>query len=92
MKVCLNGILDTLSGVAWPSSARAVRCSVKSENEQDLRLQLLSVFLEAEHNGETARVSVRKVQATVGPYDPNPLGYTRDAMVGTTGRNSERRS
>ncbi len=36
MKVYLNGILDALRGGAWPPSARAVRCSVKSENEQDL--------------------------------------------------------
>ena len=37
MKVLLNGVLDTQRGGAWSSSARAVRCSVKSENERDLR-------------------------------------------------------
>ncbi len=61
MKVSLNGLLDTLRGVAWPPSVRAARCSVKSENEQDLRFQLLSIFLEVEHTERTARVSVRKV-------------------------------
>ncbi len=34
----------------------------------------------------------RKVQATVGLYGPNVLGYTRDAMIETMGYNSERRS
>ncbi len=45
MKVNLNGLLDTLRGGAWPPSARAVKCSVKSDNERDLRLSLLSFFL-----------------------------------------------
>ena len=92
MKVDLNGLLDALRCGAWPPSVRAVRCSVKSENEQDLRLQLPAIFLEIAHTEETARVSVRKVQATVGLYAQNPLGYTRQAMVSTTGCNSERRS
>ncbi len=34
----------------------------------------------------------RKVQATVGLYAPNLLGYTRATMVGTMGYDSERRS
>ncbi len=34
----------------------------------------------------------RKVQATVGLYAPNLLGYTRATMVRTMGCNSERRS
>ena len=34
---------------------------------------------------ETAFVRRRKVQATVGLYAPNPLGYTRATMVGTMG-------
>ncbi len=32
------------------------------------------------------------MQATVGLYAPNPLGYTRATMVGTMGYDSERRS
>ena len=35
---------------------------------------------------------MRKVRATVGQYALNPPGYTRAAMVGTTGRNPERGS
>ncbi len=35
MKVSLKGLPDALRRGAWPSSARAVRCPVKSGNEQD---------------------------------------------------------
>ena len=45
-----------------------------------------------EQNMETAFERKRKVRATVGQYDPNPLGYTRIAMVKPMGSNSERRS
>ena len=92
MKVSLNGSLDTLRDGAWPPSARAVRCSVKSDNERDLRLQLLLTFFEVRHTEGTAVERLRKVQATVGLYASNPLGYTRLTMVETTGCNSERRS
>ncbi len=42
MKVSLKGLPDEPRGGAWPSSARAVRCPVKSGNERDLYLQLLT--------------------------------------------------
>ena len=45
-----------------------------------------------EHILETAFVRKRKVQATVGLYALNLLGYTRATMVETKGYNSERRS
>ncbi len=45
MKVSLKGLLDEPRGNAWPSSARAVRCPVKSGNERDLYLQLLTTNL-----------------------------------------------
>ncbi len=45
-----------------------------------------------EHIMGTAFVRRRKVQATVGLYAPNFLGYTRATMVRTMGCNSERRS
>ncbi len=91
MKVSLKGLPDALRGSASPSSARAVRCPVKSGNERDLYSQLLTAF-RTEHVVETARENGRKVQATIGLYAPNPLGYTRATMVGTMGCNSERRS
>ncbi len=45
-----------------------------------------------EHIVRTALETRRKVQATIGLYAPNPLGYTRATMVGTMGYDSERRS
>ncbi len=92
MKVRLKTLLDEPRGTAWPSSARAVRCPVKSGNERDLRLQLLTTACWIEHIVRTALEAGRKVQATVGLYAPNPLGYTRATMVRTLGCNSERRS
>ena len=41
---------------------------------------------------ETALVTRRKVRATLGEYVPNPLGYTRAAMVCSMRCDSERRS
>ncbi len=91
MKVSLKGLPNKPRGGAWPSSARAVRCPVKSGNERDLCLQLLTAF-GTEHIVRTALETRRKVQATVGLYAPNPLGYTRATMVRTMGCDSERRS
>ncbi len=91
MKVRLKTLPDEPRGSAWPPSARAVKCPVKSGNEQDLYLQLLTTF-GIEHFVGTAFVRRRKVQTTVGLYAPNLLGYTRATMVGTMGCNSERRS
>ena len=45
-----------------------------------------------EHTIKTAFVRRRKVQATIGLYASNLLGYTRATMVETVGYNSERRS
>ncbi len=42
-----------------------------------------------EHIVGTAWETGRKVQATVGLYAPNLLGYTRATMVGTMGCNPE---
>jgi hypothetical protein len=42
MKVRLKVLPDEPRGGAWPSSVRAVRCSVKSDNEQDPRSHLPS--------------------------------------------------
>ncbi len=39
---------------------------------------------------ETALVRGRKVQATVGLYAPNLLGYTRATVVKTMGCDTER--
>ncbi len=92
MKVSLKGLPDEPRGSAWPPSARAERCPVKSGNERDLYLQLLATHLRIEHIVGTALETRRKVQATVGLYAPNLLGYTRATMVETMGHDSERRS
>ncbi len=91
MKVMLKTLPDEPRGGAWPSSARAVKCPVKSGNERDLYPQLLTNFV-IEHIVGTALETGRKVQATVGLYAPNPLGYTRATMVGTMGYDPERGS
>ncbi len=93
MKVSLKSLPNALSGGAWPSSARAVKCPVKSGNERDPRPYLLLIFCGGLGTiRRLPRATRRKVWATVGPYAPNPLGYTRDSMVGTKGCDSERRS
>ncbi len=91
MKVMLKTLPDEPRGGAWPSSARAVKCPVKSGNERDLYPQLLTNFV-IEHIVGTALGTGRKVQATVGLFAPNPLGYTRATMVGTMGYDPERGS
>ena len=53
MKVRLRVLPDTLRSAAWPSSVRAVRCPVKSGNEQDPHHMLLRVS--ALHSYGTAR-------------------------------------
>ncbi len=92
MKVSLKGLLDEPRGGAWPSSARAVRCPVKSGNERTCIYNCQQHYQWTGHIVETAFEKRRKVQATVGLYAPNPLGYTRATMVGTMGCNSEKRS
>ena len=53
MIVSLKGLLDEPRGSAWPSSARAVRCPVKSGNERDLYLQLPAAdYLDWAHCGD----------------------------------------
>ena len=89
MKVRLKVLPDTLRDGAWPPAARAVRCRVKSRNERDLYLQLLTDSV-TEHIVRTAFVRRRKVQATVSPYASNLLGYTRATKVETMGCNTER--
>ncbi len=92
MKVSLKGLPDKPRGSAWPSSAHAVRCPVKSGNERDLYSHLLTTSNRIEHIVRTAFERRRKVQATIGLYAPNLLGYTRATMVRTMGRDSERKS
>ena len=66
------------------SSARVVRCWVKSRNERNPYCQLL-------RKRTLARLPLtkrRKVGMTSNHHAPYDLGYTRATMVGTTSRKS----
>ena len=69
------------TGAAWLSSARVVRCRVKSHNERNPCLQLPAVRL-----GTLERLpasSRRKVGMTSSPHGLYVQGYTRATMDGT---------
>ena len=71
------------TGAAWLSSARVVRCWVKSRNERNPRLQLPAV-----RPGTLKKLPVtsrRKVGMTSSPHGPYGLGYTRATMAVTVG-------
>ena len=91
MKLRLKTLANKPRGVAWPASARAVRCQVKSCNERDLRLLLLRSEQSGRHTVGTACVSRRKEEATLGLYGPNLLGHTWHTKVGTMRSDAERR-
>ena len=62
-------------GVAWPASARAVRCQVKSCNERDPCPQLRASERSGVHSVETARVKWedgRGDARSVWPESPGP--------------------
>ncbi len=92
MKVRLKTLLNKPRGGAWPSSARAVRCPVSQATSETCTYNCQQLNFRTGHIVRTALETRRKVQATIGLYAPNPLGYTRATMVGTMGYNSERRS
>ena len=70
---------------AWLSSARAVRCWVKSRNERNPRCQLPCL---AGPPGPTRR----KVGMTSSQHGSYVQGYTHATMAGTTGRQGVTRS
>ena len=76
-------LAHTETGGAWLSSARVVRCWVKSRNERNPYDQLLTVRLRTliRLPGTTRR----KVGTTSNHHAPYDLGYTR-ATMGTTKR------
>ncbi len=79
----------TYTDAAWLSSARVVRCWVKSRNERNHRLLLLILF-----GGCTLeRLPVfnwRKEEMTSSQYGSYAQGYTRATMVGTMSRETAR--
>jgi hypothetical protein len=72
------------TGAAWLSSARVVRCWVKSRNERNPRLQLPSFSWGTLE--KLPVISRRKVEMTSSPHGPYGLGYTRATMAVTEGR------
>ena len=71
------------TGAAWLSSARVVRCWVKSRNERNPY-----PLLPAVRPGTQRRLPVinwRKVGMTSSHHGPYGQGYTRTTMVGTEG-------
>ena len=77
-----------MTGAAWLSSARVVRCSVKSGNERNPCLQLPSFRM-----GTLERLPVtnrRKVGTTSSPHGPYGRGYTRTTMGTTMGSKTAR--
>ena len=72
MTVRLKTLPDALRGGAWPSSARAVRCPVKSGNERNPCPLLPGAGRPARHSEGTAGVSRRKERATVGDMPRMP--------------------
>ena len=71
------------TGAAWLSSARVVRCWVKSRNERNPHLQL-----PAGKPGTLQKLPVtsrRKAGMTSSPHGPYGLGYTRATMAVTEG-------
>ena len=76
----------SVTGGAWLSSARVVRCWVKSRNERNPYLMLPALWVGThERLPQTMR---RKAGMTSNHHAPYDLGYTRATMVGTTSRES----
>ena len=86
MKGCPSGSPKT--GAAWLSSARAVRCWVKSRNERNPYLQLPAG--KAGHSGETAPVNGEEGGDDVKSSCPYAWGYTRTTMARTKGSETAR--
>src|ERR1700712_5940631 len=71
---------DSHTGVAWLSSARVVRCWVKSRNERNPHPMLPASNVG--NSWETAGVTRRKVRMTSSQHGPYILGYKHATMDG----------
>ena len=72
-----TGSLET--GAAWLSSARVVRCRVKSFNERN-PYSMLNI------HRELPRLTGRKAGMTSNQHGSYALGHTRATMASTKGR------
>ena len=75
--------LDWCTGGAWLSSARVVRCWVKSRNERNPRSMLPA--LRVGTHGRLPGSTRRKVGTTSNHHALYDLGYTRATMADTEG-------
>jgi hypothetical protein len=75
--------VDPKTPVAWLSSARAVRCLVKSSNERNPHPVLPSGH--AGDSRETAPVTERKVGTTSSQHGGYAWGFTHATMGETKG-------
>src|ERR1700741_580024 len=82
-EICSFSSAGSHTGAAWLSSARVVRCWVKSRNAGNPPLQLPAV--RPGTLKELAVTSRRKAGMTSSPHGPYGLGYTRATMVVTMG-------
>ena len=77
-----------ITGAAWLSSARVVRCWVKSRNERN-HYPLLPLHSKLAWDGSTLRrlpgITRRKVEMTSSQYGLYALGDTRVTMGKTEG-------
>ena len=80
-----GGFRRCRTGAAWLSSARAVRCWVKSRNERNPRGQLHVL-------ARLPAANRRKVGTTSSQHGPHALGDTHATMAGTAGSQAARRS
>ncbi len=74
---------DVHTGAAWLSSARVVRCWVKSRNERNPHCLLPAGRKALGTRTELPVTNRRKVGMTSSHHGPYVLGYTRATMVGT---------
>ena len=72
-----------MTGAAWLSSARVVKCRVKSFNERNPH-SMLNV------HRKLPRLTGRKVRMTSNQHGSYALGYTRATMVSIKGRKTVR--
>src|SRR5436190_12141334 len=78
------------TGAAWLSSARVVRCWVKSRNERNPCVLLLSLREQGALWTDCLASTGRKVGMTSSQYGPYGQGCTRTTMPGTEGCQTER--
>ena len=78
-------------GAAWLSSARVVRCWVKSRNERNPHSMLLSRTRERSLR-KLPSIRRRKVGTTSNHHGLYVQGYTRATMVGIAGSEAAKRS